>query len=113
VRLLRDDKLMILAADDSRERLASSLQLILKAIPEVVVAGISTVSRAVIQSEPRAAPAPGVLVFSISRCSSPQECPTAHVAHSAVCWCCAVCNCRCACALLASRASRARLHAHH
>lgn len=51
VRLLRQDKLAITAADTTPEKLASSLQAILHSIPATVVGGIATVGRAVIQSE--------------------------------------------------------------
>ena len=50
VGVVRADKLQITAADDSPEKLASNLHTIMQAIPHIVVAGISTVRRAVIQS---------------------------------------------------------------
>lgn len=50
VRLLRHDKLAITAADTAPEKLASLLQGILHSIPDVVVGGIATVGRAVIQT---------------------------------------------------------------
>jgi hypothetical protein len=53
VRLVRADKLQITALDDNPEKLAASLHAILQAIPEIVVAGISTVGRAVIQTNNR------------------------------------------------------------
>lgn len=51
VRLLRHDKLAITAADTAPEKLASLLQAILHSIPDVVVGGIATVGRAVIQTD--------------------------------------------------------------
>ena len=48
--IVRADKLQITAADDAPEKLASNLHSIMQAIPDIVVAGISTVRRAVIQT---------------------------------------------------------------
>jgi hypothetical protein len=51
--IVRADKLQITADEEAPEKLASSLHAIIQAIPNVVVAGISTVRRAVIQSSQR------------------------------------------------------------
>lgn len=68
VRLIRRDKLSITAADTTPEKLASSLQAILQTIPSVVVAGIATVGRAVIQSQEKGGGA--VVVSSMMRNAS-------------------------------------------
>jgi hypothetical protein len=51
VRVFRADKLCLIAPDCTAATLSSSLQIILKAAPEVIVAGIPSIARAVIQSE--------------------------------------------------------------
>lgn len=51
VRVLRPDKLCLIAAECSAAQLSPGLQAILKAAPHVIVAGIPTIARAVIQSE--------------------------------------------------------------
>jgi hypothetical protein len=51
--IVRADKLQITADDDAPEKLASNLHTIMQAIPNIVIAGISTVRRAVIQSSQR------------------------------------------------------------
>ena len=51
--VLRSDRLALVAADSARSRLAAALQAIFAAVPDVIVAGIPTVGRCVIQSEAR------------------------------------------------------------
>lgn len=63
-RVLSATKLALMAADDDPEAIATSLQAILKAAPETIVAGIGTVARAVIQSE-AAAEGPGAAFCGI------------------------------------------------
>lgn len=69
--IVRADKLQITAADDSAEKLASNLHGIMQAIPDIVVAGISTVKRAVIQSsQKKGSSTGGVLQARVGhRCS--------------------------------------------
>lgn len=51
VREVRYDKLYISPLDDAPEALSASLQHVLKVVPGVVVAGVPTIGRAVIQTE--------------------------------------------------------------
>lgn len=85
--IVRADKLQITAADDSPEKLAANLHVIMQAIPDIVVAGISTVRRAVIQSSQKKdksggeLPAPAPLCAPLA--SAAQQLPASFLIHVA------------------------------
>jgi hypothetical protein len=60
ISVIRKDKLALFAPDDSDDKLYAYLQAILQGVPEVVVAGIATVGRAVIQTNETDKGAPAV-----------------------------------------------------
>ena len=80
VAIVRADKLQVTAAEDTPEKLASNLHSIMQAIPDIVVAGISTVRRAVIQSSQKKDNSGGALR------SWTAACLLLHVRSTSVCW---------------------------